>query len=127
MKLVVSKYLKLLTMRCKIVNIEITKFVNYEVDMSDNSVLQLRENGQITLPTSIRRKTNLKAGDLLDVKVDDDGTIRLTPQMAIDRSQAYFWSKRWQTGELQAEEDIDAGRVKNFADVDDLINDLESE
>ena len=95
--------------------------------MSDNSVLQLRENGQITLPTSIRRKTNLKAGDLLDVKVDDDGTIRLTPQMAIDRSQAYFWSKRWQTGELQAEEDIDAGRVKNFADVDDLINDLESE
>ncbi len=95
--------------------------------MSDNSVLQLRENGQITLPTSVRRKTNLKAGDLLDVKVDDDGTIRLTPQMAIDRSQAYFWRNRWQTGEHQAEEDIDAGRVKNFADVDDLINDLESE
>jgi AbrB family looped-hinge helix DNA binding protein len=95
--------------------------------MSDNSVLQLRENGQITLPTSIRRKTNLKAGDLLDVKVDDDGTIRLTPQMAIDRSQAYFWSKRWQTGELQAEKDIRAGRVKEFTDVDDLINDLESE
>ena len=28
------------------------------------TVLQIRDNGQITLPTSIRRKTNLKSGDL---------------------------------------------------------------
>ena len=91
------------------------------------TVLQIRENGQITLPTSIRRKTNLKPGDLLDVKIEPDGSICLTPQMAIDRSQAYFWTKRWQEGELQAEEDIHAGRVKKFDSVDDLINDLESD
>ncbi len=95
--------------------------------MTDNSVLQLRENGQITLPTSIRRKSNLKAGDLLDVKVEEDGSIRLTPQMAIDRSQAYFWSKRWQAGELQAEKNIQTGKVEKFDNVDDLINDLESD
>ncbi|MBA4385680.1 MAG: AbrB family transcriptional regulator [Anaerolinea sp.] len=95
--------------------------------MTDNSVLQIRENGQITLPTSVRRKTNLKAGDLLDIKVEDDGSIRLTPQMAIDRSQVYFWSKRWQAGEHQAEEDIQAGKVGKFDNVNDLINDLESE
>jgi AbrB family looped-hinge helix DNA binding protein len=95
--------------------------------MTDNSVLQIRENGQITLPTSVRRKTNLKAGDLLDIQVEEDGSIRLTPQMAIDRSQAYFWSKRWQAGEHQVEEDIQAGKVEKFDTVDDLINDLESE
>lgn len=94
--------------------------------MTDNSVLQIRENGQITLPTSVRRKTNLKAGDLLDIKVEEDGSIRLTPQMAIDRSQAYFWSKRWQAGEHQAEKDIQAGKVEKFDNVDDLVNDLES-
>jgi AbrB family looped-hinge helix DNA binding protein len=95
--------------------------------MTDNSVLQIRENGQITLPTSVRRKTNLKAGDLLDIKVEDDGSIRLTPQMAIDRSQAYFWSKRWQAGEQQAEKDIQTGKMDKFDNVDDLINDLEAE
>ena len=88
-------------------------------------VLQIRDNGQITLPTSIRRKINLKSGDLLEASIESDGSIRLTPQVAIDRSQAYFWSKRWQEGERQAEEDIHAGRVKEFENVDDLIADLE--
>ncbi len=31
---------------------------------------------------------------------------RLTPQVPIDRSQGYFWTKRWQEGEYQAEKDI---------------------
>jgi len=89
-------------------------------------VLQIRSNGQITLPTAVRRKANLKEGDLLEIAIEIDGSIRLTPQTAIDRSQAYFWTKRWQEGERQAEKDIKAGRVKKFDNVDDLIADLES-
>lgn len=92
-----------------------------------NTVLQIRNNGQITLPTSIRRKTNLKSGDMLEVLIESDGSIRLIPQIAIDRSQAYFWTGRWQEGERQAEEDIRSGRVKKFDNVDDLIADLESD
>ena len=61
------------------------------------------------------------------MNIDPDGSIRLTPQVAIDRSQAYFWTRRWQEGERQAEEDIYAGRVKKFDSVDDLITDLESD
>ena len=91
------------------------------------TVLQIRDNGQITLPTSIRRKTNLKSGDLLDVKIEEDGSIRLTPQVAIDRSQAYFWTKRWQEGGRQAEEDIRSGHIKKFDTVDELVSDLESD
>jgi AbrB family looped-hinge helix DNA binding protein len=92
-----------------------------------NTVLQIRNNGQITLPTSIRRKTNLKAGDILEVHIESDGSIRLIPQIAIDRSQAYFWTERWQEGERQAEEDILSSRLKKFDNVDNLIADLESE
>ncbi|MCX6053612.1 MAG: AbrB/MazE/SpoVT family DNA-binding domain-containing protein [Chloroflexi bacterium] len=94
--------------------------------MPTSTVLQIRDNGQITLPTSIRLKANLKAGDLLEVNIEEDGSVRLTPQMTIDRSQAYFWTKRWQEGERQSEEDINAGRVEKFDNVDDLIADLES-
>jgi AbrB family looped-hinge helix DNA binding protein len=90
-------------------------------------VLQIRSNGQITLPTALRRKANLKEGDLLVADLEEDGSIRLVPQVAIDRSQAYFWTKRWQEGEREADGDIKAGRVKKFENVEDLIADLESD
>jgi len=64
-------------------------------------VLQIRSNGQITLPTSIRRQADLKEGDLLEVTIEADGSLRLIPKMAIDRSQAYFWTTRWQQGKAR--------------------------
>jgi hypothetical protein len=32
----------------------------------------------------------------------------------VDKEQAWFWTRRWQEGEREAEEDIRAGRVHNF-------------
>jgi len=52
--------------------------------MSD--FLQIRSNGQITLPAGMRRKANLKEGDLLEAVVEEDGSIRLVPKMPVDRS-----------------------------------------
>lgn len=47
------------------------------------------------------------------------------PKKLVDKSQAYFWTKRWQKGENEADEDIEAGRVKTFNSVDELIKDLD--
>lgn len=88
-------------------------------------VLQIRSNGQITLPAAARRAANLKEGDLLEVVVEPDGTLRLIPKVAVDRSQAYFWTRRWQEGERQADEDIRTGRVRGFTSVDDAIRFLD--
>jgi AbrB family looped-hinge helix DNA binding protein len=85
------------------------------------TVLQIRSNGQITLPTAARRKANLKEGDLLEVIVESDGTIRLVPQVVVERSQAYFWTERWQAGEREAEEDLKTGRYQEFENVDEAI------
>ena len=90
-------------------------------------VLQIRSNGQITLPTSIRRQADLKEGDLLEVTIEADGSLRLIPKVAIDRSQAYFWTTRWQQGESQAEQDLRAGRFQDFASMDEFIRSLEDE
>ncbi len=95
--------------------------------MTTNEVVQLASNGRITLPGSIRRKVGLSEGDLLRVEVTEDGRIVLTPVVAVDRSQAYFWTSRWQEGEREAEEDLRAGRVSTFDNVDDLIEDLTGE
>ena len=48
--------------------------------------LQVRSNGQITLPATTRRKANLKEGDLLEAVVEQDGSIRLLPKTMVDRA-----------------------------------------
>jgi hypothetical protein len=63
---------------------------------------------------------------LLEVLVEEDGSLHLVPKIAIDRSQAYFWTERWQLGERAAEDDLQTGRFKQFAYIDELLEDLES-
>jgi AbrB family looped-hinge helix DNA binding protein len=91
------------------------------------TLLQIRSNGQITLPASIRRRAKLSEGDALEVVVEKDGSIRLVPQVLVDRSQAYFWTERWQEGEREAEEDLRAGRYKDFDDIESLLDELEED
>jgi len=50
--------------------------------------LQVRSNGQITLPAATRRKAKLQEGDLLEALVEDDGSIRLVPKTPVDRKLA---------------------------------------
>jgi AbrB family looped-hinge helix DNA binding protein len=62
------------------------RFTESEKTMSE--YLQVRSNGQITLPAPARRKAKLNEGDLLEVRVEEDGSIRLIPKMPIDRALA---------------------------------------
>ena len=90
-------------------------------------VLQVRSNGQITLPASVRRQANLEEGDLLEVTVEPDGSLRLIPKVAIDRDQVYFWTKRWQEGEREADEDLKTGRYEDFATIDEFVKSLQED
>jgi AbrB family looped-hinge helix DNA binding protein len=93
--------------------------------MPPPTVLQVRSNGQITLPTSVRREAHIKEGDLLEVILNQDGSLRLVPKVAIDRAQAYFWTQRWQQGEMEAQADLQQGRYQDFENMDDFIRSLE--
>jgi AbrB family looped-hinge helix DNA binding protein len=63
-----------------------TRFKEREKIMSE--YLQVRSNGQITLPAPTRRKAKLNEGDLLEVLVEEDGSIRLVPKLPVDRALA---------------------------------------
>jgi AbrB family looped-hinge helix DNA binding protein len=89
-------------------------------------LLQIRSNGQITLPAAVRRQANLQEGDTLELRIDEDGSLHLSPKIAIDRTQAYFWSSRWQAGEQAAQDDIDNGRVTRFEDMDEALDFLDN-
>jgi AbrB family looped-hinge helix DNA binding protein len=90
------------------------------------TLTKLTSGGQVTLPKEIRRQTNMEPGDFVEVRVDEEGRIVLTPKKLVDASQAYFWSQEWQEAEREADEDAAAGRVKKFNSAGDAVKYLES-
>jgi AbrB family looped-hinge helix DNA binding protein len=92
---------------------------------AESELVQLRGRAQITLPAFVRRRLGLDEGDLLDVSVRD-GEVVLRPKKLVDHAQAWFWSRRWQSGEAQAETDIASGRVHESDDADAAIRFLHS-
>jgi len=88
-------------------------------------LVKVTRSGQITIPAAIRRVANLCEGDYVEVHFTDD-VIVLTPKQLVDKSQAYFWTEAWQAEEQEADEDIRAGRVRMFDNVDELLADLDA-
>ena len=85
---------------------------------------KVTRHGQITLPASVRKELDIEEGDLVEIEVVGERAT-LMPKKLVDKGQAYFWTKRWQEGEREADEDIRDGRVKTFDSVDELIKDLD--
>jgi antitoxin MazE len=89
-------------------------------------LIQVRKKAQLTLPLSVRQKLGVEEGDYMDVQIRDNEII-LRLKKIIDKDQAWFWTKRWQEGEKEAEEDIKAGRVHRFPEAKSAIDYLHSE
>lgn len=87
---------------------------------------KLTSGGQVTVPKEIREKANMQAGDFVEVELDKEGHIVLTPKKLVDTNKAYFWTEEWQKGERKADEDIKAGRVKRFKSAKDAIKYLKN-
>lgn len=89
------------------------------------TLAKLTSGGQVTLPKEIRIKANMQPGDFVEVELDEEGHIVLTPKKLVNASQAYFWTEEWQKGERKADEDIKAGRVKKFKSATESVKYLE--
>ena len=90
------------------------------------TLVKVTRSGQITIPAAIRQALDIQEGDYVEVDLADDRII-LTPKQVVDKSQAYFWTDEWQAAEREADEDIRAGRVQTFENVEELLADLEAE
>ena len=71
---------------------------------------KITRNFQVSIPKTIRDQLRLEEGDLLEVE-ERDGEIVMVPKRLIDADQAWFWSREWQEGEREVDEDIKAGRL----------------
>ncbi len=91
------------------------------------AVIRVGPKHQITIPKEAFQALRLRAGDLLEVQVKDDG-MYLVPQKLVPRDQAWFWTKEWQQREREADDDIAHGRLSGpFGSPDDLIRHLRGE
>jgi AbrB family looped-hinge helix DNA binding protein len=84
---------------------------------------KVTRHGQITLPAPVRKSLGIEEGDMVEIEVIDDRAV-LVPKRLVDKSQSYFWTKKWQEGEKEADKDIKARRLKYFDSAEELINDL---
>ena len=88
------------------------------------AIVKVQKNKNITLPTWLINRFHVGVGDFVRLEETKDGVL-LKPARLIDPSQAYFWTREWQTGEREAEADIRAGRIKRFKSVKELMRDLQ--
>ncbi len=88
-----------------------------------SELVQVRKKAQVTLPLSVRKELGIEEGDFLEIRVEN-GEAVVRVKKLIDKDQAWFWTKRWQEGEREADEDIKAGRVHHFDNVEDAISHL---
>lgn len=87
-----------------------------------NIIVQKR--GVVSLGLLKEHNIPLNDGDIFQVQIED-GKVILIPMQLIPADQTWFWTKDWQKGEKEAEEDIAAGKVKSFENAEDLLKDLD--
>jgi AbrB family looped-hinge helix DNA binding protein len=75
---------------------------------------------QITIPARLREELHIEAGDIVEFERQEDCLI-LKPKKLVDKSQAWFWTEEWQKAEREADEDLKAGRYKDFDSADKAI------
>jgi bifunctional DNA-binding transcriptional regulator/antitoxin component of YhaV-PrlF toxin-antitoxin module len=88
--------------------------------------VSVQSRGTIALPAELRRRHHLdEPGAQVQIIEHEDGRLELQPMLPIPADQRWFWTERWQAMEREADEDIAAGRVLSFDDVDAFIAHLE--
>ncbi len=87
--------------------------------------VRLGSKRQLTIPQEALAKLHLREGDIFELRVLE-GKMELVPMALIPRDQLWYWTPEWQAKEKEADEDIAAGRVKQFKSARKAIKALKS-
>ena len=82
--------------------------------------------GTIALPAELRRKYRLdEPGAQLEIRERPDGVIELRPTLPVPVDEMWFWTPGRQAAEQEAQDDLAAGRYRDFDDAESFLADLE--
>jgi antitoxin MazE len=87
--------------------------------------MKISSKRQISIPKTIMEVLDLKTGDEVEFEVKNR-KVHLVPvkTVKVPRDQAWFWTEEWQEKEKEADQDLKAGRFREFNSLDDLLSDL---
>jgi len=92
----------------------------WSADMIEPENVRFKRKSQVTIPHDIVEALNLQEGDDLECRLVD-GKIVFVPMVSVPRDQAWFWTKEWQEGEREVEEDMKAGRTGGAMTAEETI------
>lgn len=86
----------------------------------------LNKRRQITLPTRALKRLGVNPGEELEL-VEEKKALILVPRKKIPKSQAWYYTPKWQKMMQEAFDDLKHGRIVGpFDSVDDFIKELRS-
>lgn len=90
-----------------------------------STFVTVQARGTLALPADVRRRYRLdEPGAQVEV-VERDGLIELRPHVPVPADQQWFWTKRWQTREREADAHVTAGEVTTHGSAEDFMAHLE--
>jgi len=88
------------------------------------ALIRVKRHHQITIPSVLCKKLKIDVGDYVEIE-NHNSEIIMRPVKMVHPDQEYFFTKEWQKGEAQADEDIALGDVVGpFEDPKDALRAL---
>ena len=86
-------------------------------------LVKVKHKAQITLPANLRKALAIEEGDYLNIEIDHN-KVTLSPQTIMDKIPLVALSEKGEQMLNEGMEDVKAGKVKEFKNVDELVKDL---
>ena len=90
----------------------------------DGELMKINVNGVLTIPAKFR-KGGFEANHYVNVSLEKDGSLQLTPIEAIPKNQLGFHTGDWIKKEQKASRDLRSGKVKSYKSRKAFLNALE--
>jgi len=81
-------------------------------------------NGQVTIPSPIRKSLHIQDGDFVRLDVKNNQLI-ITPVSVINKDQSYFFTEKWQKAIHASEKAIHKGEHSVYHSAKELREDIE--
>ncbi len=89
----------------------------------DGELMKINANGVLTIPAQYRKR-GFETNRYVNVFLEEDGSLRITPIEAIPKEQLGFHTESWIRKERKASRDLQKGRVKTYKNKESFLTAL---
>ncbi len=89
----------------------------------EGEIMKINANGVLTIPSRFR-KSGFEINHYVNISLEEDGSLKVTPIEAIPRNQLGFHTKTWLKKEEMASRDLHSGKAKTYKNKETFLNTL---